>query len=105
MVRQLIIFVWVAAVLMIFAPPPSRSSGGDASGEIAQNGGRTNACPSPKTARERRSQDGSKSDAKRALACDDRRPADATKAPEGSKIPPRKPKPKPESTFQPNEAY
>ncbi len=73
--------------------------------EIAQDGARRDACPNPKTGRKRRSKVGSKRGAHGAITCGDRRPADATKAPDSSKIRPHKPKPKPESTFQPNEVY
>ena len=105
MVWQAIVFVGAVAVLTIIGPAPSRSSGGDAALEIAQDSGRRDACPSPNTGRKRTSQAGSKSNAQGSISCGDRRPADATKAPEGSKIRSHKPKPKPESTFQPNEAY
>ncbi len=105
MVRQVIVFVGVAAVLTIIGPPPSRSAGGDAAAEIAQDSRKRDACPSPELGRKRKGQGGSKSSAKGAISCGDRRPAAATKVPEGSKIRPQKPKPNPESTFPPNEAY
>lgn len=100
-----IVFVGVAAVLTNTGQPPSRSAGDDAAVEIAQISTKKDACPSPKTSRKRRSQVGSKSGAREAITCGDRRPADATKTPNSSKIRPHKLKPKPESTFQPNEVY